>query len=223
MFGVVAPRYDLLNHLLSVNRDRSWRRAAVDRLLMGGPAGGHYLDACAGTFDLSVELAGRPNFAGRVAACDFSWPMLTRGRPKVAAESTIAPVCGDALRLPFADVTFNGAIVGFGVRNLEDVDAGLRELARVLVPGARLVVLEFAIPRWRPLRAAYLVYFRHILPRVGQFISRDKDAYSYLPESVLAFPGPAELAEKMRAAGFRDVGWRRRTAGIVAIHSGERV
>lgn len=221
MFGAIAPRYDLLNHLLSLNIDRRWRRRAVDRLLGGRPAQGMYLDACAGTFDLALELARRPGFRGRVIASDFAFPMLERGLPKLRG-TAISPACADALRLPFPDGTFDGATVGFGVRNLAGLDAGLRELARVLKPGARLVILEFATPVLQPFRALYLFYFRHLLPRIGRLVSRHESAYTYLPESVLAFPEPAALAERMRAAGFDDVAWRTLTAGIVAVHVGTR-
>ncbi len=222
MFGAVAPRYDFLNHLLSLNIDRRWRRRAIDRLLTAGDPAGDYLDACAGTLDLSVELAGRPSFSGRVLAVDFALPMLERGRPKVGPRP-IRIACGDALRLPVADAAFDGATVGFGVRNLASLEAGLAELARVLRPGAPLVVLEFATPVRQPLRALYLFYFRTLLPRIGRAISRHDAAYDYLPASVLAFPAPAALADLMRTAGFTDVGWELLTGGIAALHHGRRV
>jgi len=222
MFGAIAPRYDLLNHLLSLNRDRRWRRRAVDLLLAHAPADGRYLDACAGTLDLARELAMRPGFTGTVVACDFSLPMLRGGLPK-ARGLALAPVCGDALRLPVPDAAFHGATVGFGVRNLADLDAGLRELRRVLRPGGRLVILEFTTPGWQPFRALYLAYFRRILPLVGRMVSRHGSAYDYLPASVLDFPAPRELAERLEAAGFGDVVWETRTGGIVAIHGGTAV
>jgi demethylmenaquinone methyltransferase/2-methoxy-6-polyprenyl-1,4-benzoquinol methylase len=219
MFGAIAPRYDLLNHLLSLNRDRGWRRRAVDLLLAHAPLDGRYLDACAGTLDLARELACRPGFSGRVAGCDFSLPMLHGGLPKTRGVA-LSPVCGDALRLPFADGAFHGATVGFGVRNLADLDAGLRELRRVLRPGGRLVILEFTTPGWQPFRALYLAYFRRILPLVGRLVSRHGSAYAYLPASVLAFPDPAALGARMEEAGFGQVAWETRTGGIVAIHGG---
>jgi demethylmenaquinone methyltransferase/2-methoxy-6-polyprenyl-1,4-benzoquinol methylase len=221
MFGAIAPRYDLLNHLLSLNLDRRWRRRAVDRLLAGGGTGGTFLDSCAGTLDLTAELAGRPDFAGRVVACDFAYPMLERGAAKVRALPA-DPVCADALRLPLRDASIAGATVGFGIRNVASLEDGLAEFARVLRPGARLVILEFTTPRWRPFRALYLLYFRRILPWIGARISRHGNAYAYLPESVLAFPEPEELAEKLRQAGFRDVAWRALAGGIVAIHEAVR-
>jgi demethylmenaquinone methyltransferase / 2-methoxy-6-polyprenyl-1,4-benzoquinol methylase len=219
MFGAIAPRYDLLNHLLSLNRDRAWRRRAVDRLIDGGARSGFYLDACAGTFDLAVELADRRDFAGRVLGFDFAYPMLDAGRPKLDGRR-IQPACADALQLPLPDSTVQGVMVAFGVRNLADLDAGLREFARVIQPGGRLVVLEFMTPAWQPFRGLYLFYFRRILPLVGRMVSRHGSAYDYLPASVLAFPEPAQLAQRMQAAGFVDVGWDVMTGGIVAAHYG---
>ena len=219
MFTAIAPRYDFLNHLLSLNVDRSWRRTAVERLGWEANPNGTYLDLCAGTLDLAAELARRDGFRGRVIGADFVVPMLTRGRHKASRTS---PVAADALALPFADAQFDGALVGFGVRNLGDLDAGLREAARVLKPGARFVILEFATPRFAPLRAAYLFYFRHILPAIGRLVSKHRDAYTYLPESVLAFPEPEALAQRLGAAGFSKVGFELLTGGICAIHHGTR-
>jgi demethylmenaquinone methyltransferase/2-methoxy-6-polyprenyl-1,4-benzoquinol methylase len=221
MFGAIAPRYDLLNHLLSLNRDRVWRRRAVDRLLAGSDGTGFYLDACAGTFDLSVELTDRKDFDGVVLGFDFAYPMLLAGRGKLAGRP-IVPACADALRLPLADGSVTGAMVAFGVRNLSSLDVGLRELARVVRPGGPLVVLEFMTPDWQPFRGLYLWYFRYVLPMIGRLISRHTSAYSYLPASVLQFPEPPELARRMSAAGFDAVRWEKMTGGIVAVHSGTR-
>lgn len=221
MFGAIAPRYDLLNHLLSLNMDRRWRRRAVDVLLADAPADGLFLDACAGTLDLAHELAKRTGFTGRVLAADFTPEMLERGRHK-AAGLALHPAAGDTLSLPLRDAICDGATVGFGVRNLADLDAGLRELWRVLRPGGKLVILEFTTPAWQPLRASYLFYFRRVLPLIGRMVSSHDTAYSYLPASVLQFPEPAALAVRMRSAGFEDVQWERLTGGIVAIHSAVR-
>jgi demethylmenaquinone methyltransferase / 2-methoxy-6-polyprenyl-1,4-benzoquinol methylase len=221
MFGAIAPRYDLLNHLLSMNRDRAWRRRAVDRLLDAAPRDGVFLDACAGTLDLSVELADRAGFSGTVLGFDFAYPMLDAGRSKLPARA-ILPACADALRLPLPDASVDGAMVAFGVRNLAGLDEGLSELARVIRPGGRLVILEFMTPQWQPFRALYLFYFRQVLPRVGRLISKHGSAYSYLPASVLAFPEPPELRRLMEAAGFHDVSWDVMTGGIVAAHYGTR-
>jgi demethylmenaquinone methyltransferase/2-methoxy-6-polyprenyl-1,4-benzoquinol methylase len=225
MFGAIAPRYDLLNHLLSLNRDRAWRRRAVDLLLAlprgGAHAHGRFLDSCAGTLDLTREIASRAGFRGQVIACDFALPMLLRGRVKVAGLPT-AVACADALRLPVADGVFDGAIVGFGVRNLASLDAGLRELARVLRPGGRLVILEFTTPARQPLRGLYLLYFRRLLPLIGRAVSKHRNAYTYLPASVLEFPSPSELAALLEKSGFTTVEWETLTGGIVAIHVARR-
>jgi demethylmenaquinone methyltransferase / 2-methoxy-6-polyprenyl-1,4-benzoquinol methylase len=221
MFSSIAPRYDLLNHLLSLNIDKRWRRRAVDVLRWERNPGGTYLDNCAGTLDLSTELARRAGFSGRVVGSDFAYPMLQGGEAK-RKKLPIDAVCADALRLPYRDESFEGATVGFGVRNLASLDGGLREMARVLKPGGRLVVLEFTTPAWQPFRALYFFYFLRVLPLVGRLVSKHGSAYSYLPESVLRFPEPPELAERMADAGFRSVGWKRLSGGIVALHWGER-
>jgi demethylmenaquinone methyltransferase / 2-methoxy-6-polyprenyl-1,4-benzoquinol methylase len=219
VFTSIAPRYDALNHILSLNADRRWRRTAVDRLGWETRPEGTYLDLCAGTQDLSAELGNRPRFRGRVIAADFVPAMLVHG---VGKSPRVRPAAADALQLPFEDAVFDGATVGFGVRNLMDLDAGLREAARVLKPGARLVVLEFTTPAWQPLRWCYLTYFRHVLPRVGRLVSKHTNAYDWLPASVLAFPEPPALARQLEAAGFAPVTWERRWGGIVAIHVGVR-
>jgi demethylmenaquinone methyltransferase / 2-methoxy-6-polyprenyl-1,4-benzoquinol methylase len=221
MFSDIASRYDLLNHLLSLNIDKRWRRRAVDLLLAGNDPGGLYLDACAGTLDLSVEIARRHKFTGRVIASDFAFPMLAAGTHKIA-QRPIQTVCGDAMQLPVADGLFDGVIVGFGVRNLSSVNDGVRELTRVLKPGGRLVILEFTTPSWQPFRAIYLSYFTKVLPTIGRMISRHGNAYTYLPESVLQFPRPENLGGIMEAAELRNVKWQTLTGGIAAIHSGTK-
>ncbi|HEY0304460.1 MAG TPA: ubiquinone/menaquinone biosynthesis methyltransferase [Longimicrobiales bacterium] len=219
MFSDIAPRYDLLNHLLSLNIDKRWRRRAVDILLRGNDPAGQYLDACAGTLDLSVELAKRPAFTGNVLASDFAFPMLAAGVHKVGGKR-IEVACADALKLPVRDNMFDGAMVGFGVRNLASIHEGVRELTRVLKPGGKLVILEFTTPGWQPFRAFYLTYFTKVLPFVGRVVSKHGNAYTYLPESVLQFPRPENLGGIMEAAGLRDVRWVTLTGGIAAIHSG---
>jgi demethylmenaquinone methyltransferase/2-methoxy-6-polyprenyl-1,4-benzoquinol methylase len=219
IFSAIAPRYDLLNHVLSLNIDRRWRRLAVDRLGWERAPEGTYLDICSGTMDLAAELGNRPGFRGRVIATDFVQQMLMRGRGK---SDRAVPCNGDALALPFADAGFDGATVGFGVRNLMDLNAGLAEAARVLKPGARLVILEFSMPSRRWLRVLYSRYFLRILPVIGRFVSKHRDAYTWLPESVLAFPEPEELAIRMRTTGFHDVSFRTMMGGICAIHVGTR-
>lgn len=220
LFSEIAPRYDLLNHVLSANIDRAWRRKAVDRLGWTRVPDGRYLDACAGTYDLSLELAGRAEFRGRVVASDFARAMLVEGKGKLNG-APVEPVCGDSLRLPFPDASFDGATVGFGVRNLADLDRGFAEFRRVLRPGARLVILEFTIPPNPVVRTGYMFYFTRILPLVGRLVSGHPWAYTYLPESVKEFPGPGALAARLEGAGFRSAGYELVTLGIAAIHWAE--
>jgi len=219
IFSEIAPRYDLLNHVLSLNIDRSWRRKAVDLLEWPVASEGTFLDACAGTYDLSLELARRKGFRGRVLASDFAHPMLVQGTPKIG-EASISSVCGDSLRLPFDDDVFDGATVGFGVRNLSELQTGLAEFRRVLKPGRRLVVLEFTVPPNPVVRAGYLFYFHNILPFVGRIVSGHPWAYTYLPNSVKEFPGPRDLGTLFELVGFHDVGWKLLSGGIAAIHWG---
>jgi len=224
IFSEIAPRYDLLNHLLSLNVDRAWRRRAVDELAWEGNPGGLYLDLCAGTGDLAVELAGRRGFRGRVVTADFARPMLVEGEEKgEAAPAPIHPVCGDALSLPFGEGVFHGAAVSFGVRNLASLEEGFRELYRVVRPGGRVVILEFTLPPNPLVRRAYLFYFDRILPLVGRVVSGHPWAYRYLPESVREFPSPRGVAERMERVGFRGVRWSLLTLGIAAIHVGRRI
>ena len=221
LFSRIATRYDFLNRVLSLSVDRWWRRRAVRALDYSRHAPGRYLDACAGTCDLAIELATRRDFRGRVMALDFAEPMLRRGESK-CARLPVHPLCGDAQRLPFADQSFDGAMVAFGVRNLSDLGLGLTELRRVLRDGSSLVILEFTIPPNPVVRAVYLWYFRHILPAVGRIVSGHRWAYSYLPASVGEFPGPQALSRELVDAGFRTVRWQLLTFGIAAIHVGVR-
>lgn len=221
IFSDIAPRYDLLNRVLSLNIDRSWRRKAIDALDWERTPGGRYLDACAGTLDLSNELSRRARFIGSIVATDFAVPMLRLGSGKPKA-GTVASVAADTLVLPLHSDVFDGAVVGFGVRNLADLDAGFRELGRVLRPGARLVILDFTTPKFAPLRALYHFYFRRVLPVVGRLVSGHPTAYSYLPASVMDFPSPASLEERLRGAGFTATGHRLLSGGIAAVVWGER-
>jgi demethylmenaquinone methyltransferase / 2-methoxy-6-polyprenyl-1,4-benzoquinol methylase len=221
MFSEIAPRYDLLNHVLSFNVDRRWRRRAVAALAWDRAPAGVYVDLCAGTLDAGAELAQSPGFRGFVVGTDFAEPMLRAGAGK-ASRSLLAPVVADAVALPLADAAAAGAIVAFGVRNLADIDAGLREAHRALSPGGRLVILEFSTPDSPLIRALYHLYFRRVLPVVGRIVSRHRTAYGYLPASVASFPDGAELARRMQGAGFRNVRWERLTFGVAALHWGEK-
>jgi demethylmenaquinone methyltransferase/2-methoxy-6-polyprenyl-1,4-benzoquinol methylase len=221
VFEQIAPRYDLLNHLLSFNIDRRWRRRALELLGWTRAPAGRYLDLCAGTLDVGAQLAGSPGFAGFILAADFALPMLQAGRGK-APGAVLAPVAADAQRLPIGDATLDGAIVAFGIRNVASLDAALAEVHRVLVPGARFVILEFTTPRAWIVRHVYHLYFHHVLPLIGGIISGHRTAYRYLPQSVANFPAEPELAARMTAAGFSGVTWEPLSFGIAAIHSGVR-
>jgi len=221
IFSEIAPRYDLLNHVLSLNIDRGWRRKAIAELRLERNPRGTYLDLCAGTMDVSVALAHTSGFGGQIVSADFAEPMLRAGKSKIEG-SRIAPVTADALELPLASNSVAGAIVSFGIRNVAGLDNSLVEVARVLEPGARFVILEFSTPSSSLLNAAYQQYFKHVLPRIGGFISGHPTAYRYLPESVANFPTGDDLARRMQAAGFSKVRWRPLTFGVVAIHVGER-
>ncbi|HEX8725438.1 MAG TPA: ubiquinone/menaquinone biosynthesis methyltransferase [Gemmatimonadaceae bacterium] len=221
IFSQIAPRYDLLNHLLSFNVDRRWRRRAIAALNVPRAPAGQYLDLCAGTLDVSAQLARTAGFRGAVVGADFAEPMLRAGAGK-SSPDVVRAVAADALHLPLADASMAGAIVAFGIRNLADLDAGLREVHRVLAPGARFVILEFSTPPSAVVRAAYHAYFHHVLPFVGGLVSGHGTAYRYLPRSVANFPPADALADRMTRAGFAGVRWQPLTFGIAALHVGEK-
>lgn len=221
VFSEIAPSYDFLNHLLSFNVDKRWRRDAIDALDWERCRDGTYVDVCAGTLDVSAELNLRRGFRGRVIAVDFAEPMLRAGLEKTRG-SEIHPVVADALRLPLASGGASGVIVAFGARNLADLDAGFREMHRVLEPRGKAVVLEFSTPPAPMMRSMYHAYFRRVLPLVGRVVSGHPTAYRYLPESVAHFPIEEELVRHMEQAGFLNVRWRTLTLGVAAIHVGER-
>lgn len=201
MFASVAHRYDLLNHVLSGSIDRWWRRVTRRHLLERLPADPLVLDLCTGTGDLALELAKQ----ARVVGCDFCRPMLLRASVKAERrkrDRRVSWVEGDALRLPFPAGRFDGATVAFGLRNLEDYRAGLKEMFRVLKPGGWLGILEFSLPTLPVVRPAYLFYFTRILPQLGRLLSGQEGPYSYLPASVKEFPDPATLQGLLREVGF---------------------
>jgi demethylmenaquinone methyltransferase / 2-methoxy-6-polyprenyl-1,4-benzoquinol methylase len=221
MFAGIAGRYDLLNHLLSGNIDKRWRRTVARTLEPSLTEGSRVLDVACGTGDLSLVLAR----AGKaeVVGLDFCRPMLEVARRKAADDSRTVPfVEGDALRLPFADETFDAATIAFGLRNLAGVSEGLKELRRILRRGGRLAVLEFSSPVVPGFRALFRFYFERVLPRVGGWVSGSRGAYEYLPDSVSRFPDQKRLAGLMREAGFENVGYRNLTGGIAALHTGTR-
>jgi demethylmenaquinone methyltransferase/2-methoxy-6-polyprenyl-1,4-benzoquinol methylase len=210
MFDRIAPVYDLMNRAMTGGLDRRWRRLAVAEAVRRGD---RVLDACCGTGDLAVEAL---RVAREVVGVDFSEPMLERARRKAPA---VEWVQGDVLALPFPDASFDAATVGFGVRNLDDIEAGLAELTRVLRPGGRLAVLEITRPRG-PLAPFYRLWFDVLIPLVGRLLPGGL-AYTYLPASVRRFPGPEDLAGLMRRAGLANVRYRLLAGGIVALHVGQ--
>jgi demethylmenaquinone methyltransferase/2-methoxy-6-polyprenyl-1,4-benzoquinol methylase len=221
MFDRIAPRYDLINRLLSAGTDVRWRRRAVDALAL--PPGARVLDLCTGTADLLLE-ALRRDTTRRGVGLDLSSSMLARAAAKVAQarmEARARLVAGDAQRLPVRSGRFDGALVAFGIRNVGDPAAALSELSRVLRPGGRLVFLEFSTPRGLFGRV-FGAYSRHVLPRVGGWISGDRGAYAYLPASVARFATPAAFGALMQAAGFTAVRWQPLTGGIAHVFEGTR-
>jgi demethylmenaquinone methyltransferase/2-methoxy-6-polyprenyl-1,4-benzoquinol methylase len=221
IFSEIAPRYDLLNHVLSLNIDRRWRREAIAKLHVERNPAGTYLDLCAGTLDVAAEISRLPEFGGLVIGADFAEPMLKAGAGKVTT-SKVAPVAADAVELPISSSSLAGVMVAFGIRNVAGLEDALKEALRVLAPGGKFIILEFSTPRVRLLRSLYLFYFRHILPRIGRIVSGHRTAYTYLPRSVANFPVEEELADRMKSAGFTAVSWSSLSFGVAAIHSGER-
>jgi demethylmenaquinone methyltransferase / 2-methoxy-6-polyprenyl-1,4-benzoquinol methylase len=222
MFAKIAGRYDLLNHLLSMNIDKRWRRLVANSLqstLERSEA--QVLDVACGTGDLSFMIfeSGK----ARVVGIDFCRPMLEIANAKASKAGLMVPfVEGDALELPFSDRTFEAATIAFGLRNLTSVETGFKELLRVLKPGGRVVVLEFSKSTTPVLRTVFRIYFTKILPMLGGLISGSRSAYEYLPDSVGRFPDQEALARLMTQAGFEGVGFQNLTGGIAALHFGTR-
>jgi demethylmenaquinone methyltransferase/2-methoxy-6-polyprenyl-1,4-benzoquinol methylase len=222
MFGEIAPWYDFLNHLLSLNIDKRWRARTARLVAPGPPGAGPILDLCTGTGDLALAYDRAAKGAVPIVAADFCREMLVRGAKKAdEAGATIRFVEADAQALPFADDTFQLVAVAFGLRNITDIDRGLAEMVRVMRPGGRIAILEFSRPRHWLLGRIYRSYFRYVLPMVGQLLCRNRQsAYRYLPESVLRFPDYEELAAKLRALGLVDVRYKPFTCGIATLYVG---
>ncbi len=222
MFDEIAPRYDLLNRLLSFGVDRRWRRIAVGQLAI--PPQGRVLDVATGTGDVALEVARQTDPSVRIVGADFTQGMLVRGREKVAASrhcGRIELVNAPCEALPHPDASFDGVTIAFGIRNVVDRERGLREMARVLKPRGRLVVLEFATPRSWLFRSVYLFYFHQLLPRLGGLLSR-RSAYQYLPESVQEFPDRQTFLKMMGDAGLNALRHIDLTGGIAVVYVGEK-
>jgi demethylmenaquinone methyltransferase/2-methoxy-6-polyprenyl-1,4-benzoquinol methylase len=223
MFGEIAARYDLTNHLLSLGADVYWRWRTVRKVPPLGE--GPILDLCTGTGDLALAYYRAGKRRTPVVGADFCHPMLVIGRGKALAAQAeqVAFVEADAQKLPFANDHFQIVSVAFGLRNVTDTDRGLREMVRVCRPGGRIAVLEFSMPGWQPFKFLYAWYFRHVLPRIGQALARNRqDAYNYLPESVGQFPSGEALAERMRAAGAGQVRHYPLTFGVATLYVGTK-
>jgi len=223
MFSSIAPRYDLLNRLLSFGRDRYWRRFAVKQLPKKDA--GIFLDIATGTGDIAIEIVKQHTRNVRVIGIDFSEQMLEFGRRKILKkgyQEQIELRLGDVASLPFEDKIFDSAIIAFGIRNVEDYKHGLREITRVVKDGGKVVILEFTPSQNQLLKWPYHIYFTKILPFIGKIISKAKDAYKYLPESVLEFPGPEELKKIMEETGLQEVKYYNLSFGITAVHVGTK-
>jgi demethylmenaquinone methyltransferase/2-methoxy-6-polyprenyl-1,4-benzoquinol methylase len=226
MFRTIAPWYDFLNHLLSFQQDRLWRRRLV-RLSDNSEAGRaprRILDLCSGTGDLALGFARVAEAGDLVVGADFTEAMLQRAQEKAAkakAPCALSMVCGDALRLPFEDATFDVVTAAFGVRNFENLTAGLREMMRVTAPGGQVLILEFSQPRSRGFRALYLWYFTRLLPVIGRLFTRT-NSYSYLRDSVLDFPDRLALKKLLEECGLRSIEIYPLTLGVALIHAGRK-
>ncbi|MBO0799439.1 MAG: bifunctional demethylmenaquinone methyltransferase/2-methoxy-6-polyprenyl-1,4-benzoquinol methylase UbiE [Blastocatellia bacterium] len=221
MFAEIAPTYDRVNRIISINTDTRWRRFTVGKLkdVLARP-GALALDLCCGTADLTLELEKR----ARVVGCDFCHPMLIIGNKKITAGNAGNAFLaeGDALRLPFAEQSFDAVTIAFGLRNLENIEAGLQEIYRVLKPGGRAAILEFSRPVIPIFRQLFEFYFHRILPQLGGMISGSRGAYTYLPKSVVNFPDQKTICAMLRAAGYANVCYHNLLGGIAAVYLGER-
>ena len=223
LFDRIARRYDLLNHLLSFNIDRRWRRRAVARL-EALPPEGRLLDVATGTADLALEIV-RQKKAAQGLGIDLSGEMTAIGREKIrkaGLQEAIVLQQGNALELPFPSDSFEAVTCAYGVRNFSDLDQGLREMQRVLRPGGQMLVLEFSYPDNRLVAWAYDLYFSHIMPLVGRLVSRDRSAYTYLNKSVKQFVWGKDLTDRLQQAGFRDPAFKTLSYGITTVYSARK-
>lgn len=222
MFNSIAAKYDFLNHFLSLGIDKLWRRRLVKQLAKSNPR--QVLDIATGTGDLAIQLA-KHHKSVNITGVDISENMLSIGREKILKrklEGRINLKQANSLSLPFADAEFDAAMVAFGVRNFEDLSKGITEIHRVLKDGGSLYVLEFSMPSRFPMRNLYRFYFRRVLPFVGGIVSGSKSAYTYLPESVFAFPEKEKFVEIMANAGFKNCSYKRLTFGVASIYVGSK-
>jgi demethylmenaquinone methyltransferase/2-methoxy-6-polyprenyl-1,4-benzoquinol methylase len=223
MFDRIAGFYDVMNSVMTAGLHHRWRARAADLAALA--PGASALDVACGTGDLAIELARRVGSGGEVIGSDFAEEMLERARAKAAAGvvggGDIAWEWGNALELPYASGRFDAATVGFGARNFSDLERGLSEMARVVKPGGRVVVLEITTPRKPPLSTFYRVWFDHVVPLIGR-LTGEQEAYTYLPSSVRRFPGPEGLAAAMQRAGLSDIRWILTAGGIIALHVGTK-
>ncbi len=223
MFDAIAGRYDFLNHLLSAGIDRRWRRRAIGSLRLTGRE--CVLDLCTGTGDLAIAAARAQPSAARVVAVDFSAAMVRVGQRKLRTrrlDARVAIVRGDAARIPLGDCSVDAVTIGFGIRNVQDMDLACAELCRVLKPGGRLAILEFAVPTLPVFGAFYGWYVNHALPKIGRAVSRSDSAYAYLPASISAFATPGEFVKILRRAGFSDISPIRLMLGSVILYTAAR-
>jgi demethylmenaquinone methyltransferase/2-methoxy-6-polyprenyl-1,4-benzoquinol methylase len=223
MFDAIAGRYDFLNHLLSAGLDRRWRARAIRSLQLTG--GERVLDLCTGTGDLAIAAVSARRSAARVVGVDFSSAMLRVGARKLLSErldARIAMVQGDATRLPLGSASVDAVTIGFGIRNVEQMDVACTEVYRVLKPGGRLAILEFAVPTTPLFGAFYGWYVNRVLPRIGRALSRDDSAYAYLPASISAFASPDEFVKILRQAGFGSISPGRLMLGSVILYTARK-
>lgn len=222
MFDRISPQYDALNHLLSFNIDKVWRRKTAKTVAKVYPK--TILDLATGTADLAIALA-KHNPKAHIIGIDISEKMLEIGRAKIVKQSleNQVEICfGDATRLPFSDNSFDAVTVAFGVRNFEDLDKGLSEISRVLKPNGKVFILEFSMPGRFPVRQVYNLYFKHVLPKIGEWVSKDCEAYAYLPQSVERFPKPDDFCQNLSSFGLENCKVKPLTFSIATLYSAEK-